>query len=81
MNTKPLRITILVVAMAFSFVLTASAQDSNPLPSWNDGKARQSIVDFVAKVTKQGSPDFDAKGWTVVDMKQDWKVIFPLEKK
>jgi hypothetical protein len=22
-----------------------------------------------------------AKGWTVVDMKQDWKVIFPFEKK
>jgi hypothetical protein len=24
----------------------------------NDGKAKQSIVDFVAKVTKQGGPDF-----------------------
>ena len=22
-----------------------------------------------------------AKGWTVVDMKDDWKVIFPFEKK
>jgi phosphoglycolate phosphatase-like HAD superfamily hydrolase len=28
------------------------------LPSWNDGKSKQSIVDFVAKVTKEGSPDF-----------------------
>ena len=28
------------------------------LPSWNDGKAKQSIVDFVAKVTKPASPDF-----------------------
>jgi phosphoglycolate phosphatase-like HAD superfamily hydrolase len=28
------------------------------LPSWTDGKARQSIVEFVTKVTKQGSPDF-----------------------
>ena len=28
------------------------------LPSWNDGAAKQSIVDFVAKVTKAGSPGF-----------------------
>ncbi|PYK85436.1 MAG: haloacid dehalogenase, partial [Verrucomicrobia bacterium] len=29
-----------------------------PLPSWNDGPTKQSITDFVAKVTKEGSPDF-----------------------
>jgi hypothetical protein len=28
------------------------------LPSWNDGKAKQSIVEFVEKVTQAGSPDF-----------------------
>jgi hypothetical protein len=28
------------------------------LPSWNDGKAKQSIIAFVQKVTKPGSPDF-----------------------
>jgi hypothetical protein len=31
---------------------------ANPLPSWNDGEAKQSITAFVAKVTKEGSPDF-----------------------
>jgi phosphoglycolate phosphatase-like HAD superfamily hydrolase len=31
---------------------------ADPLPSWNDGKAKQSILDFVAKVTKEGSPAF-----------------------
>ena len=30
----------------------------DPLPSWNDGAAKKSIIDFVAKVTKEGSPDF-----------------------
>ena len=35
---------------------TIQAQD--PLPSWNDGKAKRSITAFVAKVTKEGSPDF-----------------------
>jgi phosphoglycolate phosphatase-like HAD superfamily hydrolase len=31
---------------------------ADPLPSWNDGLAKESITDFVAKVTKEGSPDF-----------------------
>jgi phosphoglycolate phosphatase-like HAD superfamily hydrolase len=31
---------------------------TDPLPSWNDGKVKQSIVGFVAKVTTQGSPEF-----------------------
>lgn len=30
----------------------------DPLPSWNDGPAKQAIVAFVEKVTKEGSPDF-----------------------
>jgi len=34
------------------------AQTADPLPSSNEGKARQSIVAFVEKVTQPGSPDF-----------------------
>jgi len=34
------------------------AQSADPLPSWNDGPARRSIVEFVARVTKSGSPEF-----------------------
>lgn len=30
----------------------------DPLPSWNDGATKQSIVDFVVAVTREGSPDF-----------------------
>ncbi len=30
----------------------------DPLPSWNDGATKKAIVDFVAKVTKEGGPDF-----------------------
>jgi hypothetical protein len=30
----------------------------DPLPSWNDGANKQSILSFVAAVTKEGSPDF-----------------------
>ncbi len=31
---------------------------SNPLPSWNDGDAKQRILDFVAAVTNPASPSF-----------------------
>lgn len=52
--------------LPFNFVLAAlmcavtmsAAQATDPLPSWNEGKAKQSIIDFVAKVTKTGSPEF-----------------------
>jgi len=47
-------LTLCVLLLA---VVGAYAQN-DPLPSWNDGKAKQSIVAFVEKVTKPGSPDF-----------------------
>jgi hypothetical protein len=31
---------------------------ADPLPSWNDGEVKESIVDFVNRVTDEGSPDF-----------------------
>ena len=31
---------------------------ADPLPSWNDGSAKQEILAFIARVTKDGSPDF-----------------------
>jgi phosphoglycolate phosphatase-like HAD superfamily hydrolase len=31
---------------------------TDPLPSWNDGSLKKSIIDFVNKTTKEGSVDF-----------------------
>jgi hypothetical protein len=31
---------------------------TDPLPSWNEGAAKKSIIDFVARVTTQGGADF-----------------------
>jgi len=45
----------LLAAMAFT---TSSSRAGDALPSWNDGPAKQSIITFVDKVTKEGSPDF-----------------------
>jgi hypothetical protein len=35
-----------------------SASAADPLPSWNEGPTKHAIRDFVARVTKDGSPDF-----------------------
>ena len=35
-----------------------AAVATDPLPSWNDGPTKQSIVSFVEKVTQEGSPFF-----------------------
>ena len=37
---------------------TIFSQPADPLPSWNAGKTKQSIVSFVSRVTEKASPDF-----------------------
>ncbi len=51
-------LSILFVA-ALGFVQPASSQQSpDPLPSWNDGPTKKAIIEFVARVTKEGGGDF-----------------------
>ncbi len=54
-RTQNLLAAALVGVLVFT---TTIARAADPLPSWNDGKAKQSIIDFVTKVTTPGSPDF-----------------------
>jgi hypothetical protein len=54
-----LRQIVMAAAFAFALALTATvSRAADPLPSWNDGAVKKSIVTFVEKVTKPGSPDF-----------------------
>jgi phosphoglycolate phosphatase-like HAD superfamily hydrolase len=49
----------LIAALVGALSLTSTmAHAADPLPSWNDGAAKKSIVAFVERVTKPGSPDF-----------------------
>jgi hypothetical protein len=48
----------LIAVLAFTFASVTLARAADPLPSWNDGPAKQAIIDFVTKVTTPGSPDF-----------------------
>lgn len=58
MRGKPVLLYVLAFVVASIFGNGAVAQAKDPLPSWNDGKTKQSIVAFVKKVTTPGSPDF-----------------------
>lgn len=51
------RLWLVLLALAFASPLYAA----DPLKSWNDGSAKQSIIDFVGRVTAQGGPDFVAE--------------------
>jgi hypothetical protein len=41
-----------------AIVWAQTATSSTALPSWNDGAAKQAILNFVGAVTREGSPDF-----------------------
>src|SRR6266478_1697046 len=47
------------IALACMVVfVTIAAQAADPLSSWNDGPAKQAILEFVKATTTQGSPQF-----------------------
>jgi hypothetical protein len=61
-------VMVAVVLMALSVALAYAAE---PLPSWNEGPAKKAIIEFVAKVTKQGGPDFVPPGERIATFDND----------
>jgi phosphoglycolate phosphatase-like HAD superfamily hydrolase len=63
-NSTALRIVGFALVLLLVRGLESVAQQpakgtaTDPLPSWTDQPAKSAIVDFVAKVTKEGGPDF-----------------------
>jgi len=53
MKLVPNKFALLAIILAG----LGAAQAKDPLPSWNDGAAKKSITDFVAKITTEGSSD------------------------
>jgi len=58
MTMKRTLLIVLTLGLVLAFGALASARTVDSLPSWNDGKSKQSIVEFVERVTKAASPDF-----------------------
>ncbi|MBN8465702.1 haloacid dehalogenase-like hydrolase [Corallococcus exiguus] len=45
-------------ALALLLAIPLQALAADPLPSWNDGPVKQSIIDFVTRATTEGSPGY-----------------------
>ena len=62
MNRRALLSALAMLPMSRSLLpISAQAQTraaGAALPSWNDGATKQAILNFVAAVTREGSPDF-----------------------
>jgi hypothetical protein len=90
---------IAVPRLSFSYVLAlcvllltggCATVQTDPLSAWNDGKVKQDIVRFVAKVTTQGSPDyvpvperiaaFDNDGTLWVEQPMYTQLVFALDR-
>ena len=66
---KTIRKTIAVLAITLAGFTNTQAQD--PLPSWNDGAAKQAIVDFVKATTETGGANFVAPEERIATFDQD----------
>jgi hypothetical protein len=49
-----------IVPCLLALVLAPLARAAEPLPSWNDREAKQSILRFVESVTHEGTPTYVA---------------------
>ncbi len=66
-----LKAALMIAALFALAFTTVASQAADPLPSWNDGPAKQSIIAFVEKVTKPGSPDFVPAGERIATFDND----------
>lgn len=58
MNMKSLIASLTAAVASAACLSLANAQTRDPLPSWNDGEAKRSIIEFVEQVTRPDSPNF-----------------------
>jgi haloacid dehalogenase-like hydrolase len=104
LHSRPKRhLTSLLLALSLSLILfgcskapepapsaTASATAVDPLPSWNDGPAKQAILDFVKTTTDKSNPKFlppedriatfDQDGTTWVEQPMYSQVLFAFDR-
>jgi phosphoglycolate phosphatase-like HAD superfamily hydrolase len=59
-NSRLLLASIALISLWLlpGFALAQPPMSGDPLPSWNDGAAKQAIVDFVKAATDQSNPNF-----------------------
>ena len=58
MNKNKLIFSLLAIVLLSWSCSEQTTKSSDPLPSWNDGNAKQPILDFVNDVTNEKSPNY-----------------------
>lgn len=79
METHQFAVFILVILVGTSLIINIvviNQPDLDPLPSWNDGAAKDFPKSYIGRLNTT-LDEAVVKGWTVVSMKDDWKVIYP----
>ena len=71
LSPRTLLVAFLAIGLVGGTAIEARAADADPLPSWNDGPTKQSILDFVAAVTKEGGPDYVAPAERIATFDND----------
>jgi phosphoglycolate phosphatase-like HAD superfamily hydrolase len=56
--TRAISHSICFALALIALYAATAAHSADPLPSWNDGAAKLAIVDFVARITREGGPDY-----------------------
>jgi phosphoglycolate phosphatase-like HAD superfamily hydrolase len=69
-TTRKQNLLAVALASALAFTTTVARADG-PLPSWNDGGAKQSIVDFIKATTETGGAKFVAPEERIATFDQD----------
>ena len=64
-------LTSFIIALTTCLIFSASARAADPLPSWNEGKSKQAIIDFVTTVTKEGGKDYVPPGERIATFDND----------
>ena len=65
------RMVVFVLLLIAIGMAANSAEAGDPLPSWNEGTAKRSIIDFVNRVTKPDSPDFVVQEQRIATLDND----------
>jgi phosphoserine phosphatase len=69
------RLFITLIVSAVVAAATPVLAQSDPLSSWNDGAAKQAILDFVQATTDQSSPNFVAPEARIATFDQDGRWV------
>ena len=71
MRTSTVWAAALSVLVSAALTLQSARAQNDPLPSWNDGPAKQAIIDFVKTTTDKASPKFVPPAERIATFDQD----------